>query len=127
MSLERKTHEQDAIAAKSQLSSLKADYMGELTTYLTLTHSVINERRAAALRCGGPSSGRPRRHDTADALTERRVADVHVDRVNERRDRRPRLNHEAIHVRTTAAIVPCFAERSARDACLQRTECRIEA
>ena len=37
MNLDRKTHEQDVVAAKSQLASLKADYMSELTTYMSLT------------------------------------------------------------------------------------------
>jgi len=51
VTLSRRTHEQDVIAARSYLANLKGDYMSELTAYLALPPSAINERRAAALRC----------------------------------------------------------------------------
>jgi hypothetical protein len=49
--LEGKTHEQDVVAAKSQLASLKAEYMSELTTYMALAEVAAGERCAAVLRC----------------------------------------------------------------------------
>jgi hypothetical protein len=48
---DRKTHEQDVVAAKNQLSVLKADYMSEITAFLDLANDARKERLAALLRC----------------------------------------------------------------------------